>query len=153
MAIDPVDRTVGLNLRALRLTAGMSQERLAAALGVTFQQIQKYEKGANRIASSRLIAAAGALGCGLADLFAGTGADAIAETGATGAAGLPRDPQVLRLAARLDALPRAQRGPLITAFRVAVDTVEAAGTAAAAGAPHPTDIDTTPRCGAPPLSH
>jgi transcriptional regulator with XRE-family HTH domain len=49
---------IGARLRAARLEAKMSQEKLAAALGVTFQQIQKYENGRNRIASSRLAEAA-----------------------------------------------------------------------------------------------
>jgi transcriptional regulator with XRE-family HTH domain len=51
---DPIDRHAGARLRMRRMMVGMSQEKLGAALGVTFQQIQKYEKGANRIAASRL---------------------------------------------------------------------------------------------------
>jgi transcriptional regulator with XRE-family HTH domain len=50
----PTDVHVGSRLRLRRSTLGMSQEKLAAALGITFQQVQKYEKGANRISSSRL---------------------------------------------------------------------------------------------------
>lgn len=53
-APDPVDRHVGHRVRVRRLLIGVSQERLGDALGVTFQQIQKYEKGANRISASRL---------------------------------------------------------------------------------------------------
>lgn len=49
-----IDRKVGQRVRARRLEIGMSQEKLAELLGVTFQQVQKYEKGANRIAVSRL---------------------------------------------------------------------------------------------------
>jgi transcriptional regulator with XRE-family HTH domain len=51
---DPIDKHAGARLRLRRMMIGMSQEKLAAALGITFQQIQKYEKGANRIAASRL---------------------------------------------------------------------------------------------------
>ena len=51
---DPVDVYAGAKLRELRTNARMSQESLAAAAGVSFQQIQKYEKGANRISASRL---------------------------------------------------------------------------------------------------
>lgn len=50
----PVDRHVGARVRAHRISIGVSQVQLGAALGVTFQQIQKYEKGANRISASRL---------------------------------------------------------------------------------------------------
>jgi transcriptional regulator with XRE-family HTH domain len=48
------DRHVGRRIRMRRIQLGMSQERLADSLGVTFQQVQKYEKGSNRIAMSRM---------------------------------------------------------------------------------------------------
>lgn len=53
-AANAIDRKVGQKVRTRRLEIGMSQERLAELLGVTFQQVQKYEKGVNRIAVSRL---------------------------------------------------------------------------------------------------
>lgn len=51
---DPIDRHVGQRVRLRRTMLGMSQETLAAGLGVTFQQVQKYEKGSNRIGAGRL---------------------------------------------------------------------------------------------------
>ena len=51
---DPVDVHVGSRVRLRRTLLGMSQEKLGAALGLTFQQVQKYERGTNRIGSSRL---------------------------------------------------------------------------------------------------
>ena len=51
---DPRDAAVGQRVRALRLERNMSQTNLADALGLTFQQVQKYEKGANRIGAGRL---------------------------------------------------------------------------------------------------
>ena len=51
---DSVDVYVGNRIRERRLELGMTQERLADGLGLTFQQIQKYEKGANRVGASRL---------------------------------------------------------------------------------------------------
>lgn len=51
---NPVDLHVGLKLKEARLKRGLSQERLAEEMGITFQQIQKYEKGLNRIGASRL---------------------------------------------------------------------------------------------------
>jgi transcriptional regulator with XRE-family HTH domain len=51
---DPLDIEVGRKVRALRLNKNMSQERLAEALGLTFQQVQKYERGTNRISAGRL---------------------------------------------------------------------------------------------------
>jgi transcriptional regulator with XRE-family HTH domain len=53
-AANAIDRKVGQRVRTRRLEIGMSQEKLAELLGVTFQQVQKYEKGVNRIAVSRL---------------------------------------------------------------------------------------------------
>jgi transcriptional regulator with XRE-family HTH domain len=49
-----VDHFVGERIRTARLLANMSQEKLGDALGITFQQVQKYEKGSNRVASGRL---------------------------------------------------------------------------------------------------
>ena len=51
---NPIDVHVGGRVRLRRTLLGMSQERLGDALGLTFQQVQKYERGANRIGSSRL---------------------------------------------------------------------------------------------------
>jgi transcriptional regulator with XRE-family HTH domain len=53
-APDPIDRHVGSRVRMQRVLLKMSQEKLGEALGLTFQQIQKYEKGTNRIGASRL---------------------------------------------------------------------------------------------------
>ena len=51
---NPIDQYVGARIRMRRIMLGMSQERLGDAIGLTFQQIQKYEKGTNRIGASRL---------------------------------------------------------------------------------------------------
>lgn len=51
---DPIDVHVGSRVRMRRTLLGLSQQKLGTALGLTFQQIQKYERGANRIGSSRL---------------------------------------------------------------------------------------------------
>jgi transcriptional regulator with XRE-family HTH domain len=58
---NPVDIHVGARVRLRRTLLGMSQERLGDALGLTFQQVQKYERGANRIGASRLFDLARAL--------------------------------------------------------------------------------------------
>lgn len=51
---NPIDRHVGSRVRMRRVLVGLSQEKLGEALGLTFQQVQKYEKGTNRIGASRL---------------------------------------------------------------------------------------------------
>ena len=59
---DPIDRYVGSRLRVRRLGLGMSQTKLGQAIGVTFQQVQKYENGANRVGASNLYKMAKAFG-------------------------------------------------------------------------------------------
>ena len=71
-----IDIAVGRNVRIWRMAKGLSQAQLAHRLGVTFQQVQKYEVGANRIGTGRLVKLATILGVPIAALFDGTeGAD------------------------------------------------------------------------------
>jgi transcriptional regulator with XRE-family HTH domain len=53
-SMNPIDQYVGSRVRMRRLMFKMSQEKLGDGLGITFQQVQKYEKGMNRIGASRL---------------------------------------------------------------------------------------------------
>jgi len=66
---DPVDVHVGGRVRLRRMLIGMSQEKLGEALNLTFQQIQKYEKGANRIGAGRLFRIAQLLGVSVQFFF------------------------------------------------------------------------------------
>jgi transcriptional regulator with XRE-family HTH domain len=79
---DPVDIHVGARLRLRRTLIGMSQEQLSVALGITFQQVQKYERGANRISASRLFQASRTLGVPVSWFFEGM-SDAAASASAT----------------------------------------------------------------------
>ena len=54
-AASSIDRQIGARIRARRIEIGMSQQALAAGVGVTFQQVQKYERGANRVSASKLV--------------------------------------------------------------------------------------------------
>jgi transcriptional regulator with XRE-family HTH domain len=72
-AANAIDRKLGQRVRTRRLEISMSQERLAELLGVTFQQVQKYEKGVNRIAASRLHDIAMSLDMPVAKFFDGLG--------------------------------------------------------------------------------
>lgn len=67
----PIDVLVGERVRLQRLLIGMSQGMLGATVGVTFQQMQKYEKGTNRIGASRLLRIAEALGVPVGYFFGG----------------------------------------------------------------------------------
>lgn len=68
-AIDPIDTYVGEAVRQRRLAAGVTQAALADAIDVTFQQLQKYENGQTRMATSRLIRISRALGCRVVELL------------------------------------------------------------------------------------
>lgn len=70
-APNPVDKHVGSRVRMRRMMLSMSQEKLGDALGLTFQQIQKYEKGTNRIGASRLQQIANTLQVPVAFFFEG----------------------------------------------------------------------------------
>jgi transcriptional regulator with XRE-family HTH domain len=98
----PVDITVGQNIRIIRLQRGMSQSELATSLGVTFQQVQKYEKGTNRVGGSRMFQVAEALGVAIEQLFEG------AQPGKALPVSSPRtlltDPHTLRVAQAFAAL-------------------------------------------------
>jgi len=69
---DPIDTHVGLRVRKRRKMLGMSQSLLGTIVGVTFQQVQKYERGTNRISSSRLFRLANALDVTVSYFFEGT---------------------------------------------------------------------------------
>jgi transcriptional regulator with XRE-family HTH domain len=70
---NPIDAHVGSRLRMRRIERGMSQEKLADAFGLTFQQVQKYEKGMNRMGASRLQQAGDILGVAVPFFFEGAG--------------------------------------------------------------------------------
>ena len=86
---DPIDVAVGLRLRTLRKSRGMSQEQLGRALGITFQQIQKYERGTNRISASMLVKSARALAVAPTSLLPDEGEPA------------PKSPAIMSLIAQL----------------------------------------------------
>ena len=69
--VSDVDRQVGARVKAVRNHLRMSQSALAAKIGVTFQQVQKYEKGMNRVGASRLQRIADALGVSVSSFFDG----------------------------------------------------------------------------------
>lgn len=64
-----IDRYVGSKILELREAAGLTQHQLADLIGVSYQQVHKYERGINRVACSRLYAISKALRCGVGDLF------------------------------------------------------------------------------------
>ena len=71
---NPIDKHVGSRVRMRRMMLSMSQEKLGDALGLTFQQVQKYEKGVNRIGAGRLFEIARILGVPIDFFYDGVGA-------------------------------------------------------------------------------
>ncbi|MGN6115179.1 MAG: helix-turn-helix domain-containing protein [Nitrobacter sp.] len=78
-APNPVDKYVGSRVRMRRIMLGMSQEKLGEALGLTFQQVQKYEKGTNRVGASRIQQIAEILQVPVSFLFEGGPGGGIAK--------------------------------------------------------------------------
>ena len=85
---NPTDKYVGSRVRMRRMMLGMSQEKLGDAIGLTFQQVQKYEKGSNRIGASRLQQIALILQVPVSFFFEGAPPPPIAAAGLT----VPLDP-------------------------------------------------------------
>jgi transcriptional regulator with XRE-family HTH domain len=76
-----VETLIGDRIRSRRLQVRVSQEPLSKALGLTFQQVQKYEKGTNRVSAGRLLKIAEVLQCNVMDFFEGVGGGMTAAGG------------------------------------------------------------------------
>lgn len=111
---DPIDVAVGARIRLLRKVRGLSQQALAQAAGVTFQQIQKYERGANRVSASMLARIAGALDAPVAEMFGETAAAGGSGGAIDDVAALLAEPGALELLRAYVSLPRgAARAALV----------------------------------------
>lgn len=113
--IDVVDVHVGQNIRIFRNQRGMSQTELANKIGITFQQVQKYEKGANRVGGGRLFKIAEILKVPVSALFDGAKQPADLQTGLTPTAMLAK-PYALRLLQAFIALEDTELRKSITEF-------------------------------------
>ncbi|MFN3513124.1 MAG: helix-turn-helix domain-containing protein [Phenylobacterium sp.] len=120
-APDPMDVALGAAVRLRRRTIGMSQEALAEQCGVSFQQIQKYENGANRISFSRLVQIARALKCRVVDLMDVLDTPA-GEGGETDLLSRMRTPGALELLAAYERMPQEARSYLVNLLRSLTDT-------------------------------
>lgn len=129
-APNPVDRHVGLRIRMRRREVGFSQERLADAIGLTFQQVQKYERAANRVSASKLWEMARALSTSISFFYDGL------DDAPTPAKNPRRDamhdflltPEGMALASDFPKIPRHMRGKvlaLVRAMAVEPEDVEA----------------------------
>lgn len=101
---NPIDVTAGERLRNFRMVREMSQEQLANATGIAQQQIQKYERGTNRISASRLKQFADILDIPVAFFFAGEAPFTV----------LPENKQEFELLAAFRAMPESARSHLVS---------------------------------------
>ncbi len=112
-APNPIDKHVGSRVRMRRMMLGMSQEKLGDALDLTFQQVQKYEKGTNRIGASRLQQIADILQVAAAFFFEGA-PHAAGGSPVEGAADAPSPAYVSEFLASSDGLALTKAFMLIT---------------------------------------
>lgn len=109
--IDEIDRHVGIRIRQVRMLKGISQEKLAEELGLTFQQVQKYEKGVNRVGAGRLWKLAGIMGVPVTWFYEGL--DQHVDGG-----GIPAmSAEAVKLAREFDALPENRRVDIARVLR------------------------------------
>ncbi len=100
---DAVDALVSRNVRIIRQDRGMSQTELARKIGVTFQQVQKYENGTNRVGAGRLFKIASVFKVPISAMFEGA-EEALPEENPTSSVALLAEPYVLRTARALAAV-------------------------------------------------
>ncbi|MCC4298315.1 helix-turn-helix domain-containing protein [Aurantimonas coralicida] len=111
------EKELGARLRGYRNYRGMSQSDLGKHLGVTFQQVQKYEKGVNRISGMRILEIAKLLGISVSTLL---GEDSSVEPVGE------ISPESLGLVRRLEAMPKASRRSAAEAMLRIIDAIEGA---------------------------
>jgi transcriptional regulator with XRE-family HTH domain len=110
-----IDRYVGARVRARRVMLGLTQRQLAELIGVTVQQVCKYEGGSNRVASGHLYQLAQALGVGVGYFFEGMGRDDTLEV-------TPQQRRFLALARSFNAIPnRSHQQGIISLARALAD--------------------------------
>ena len=117
----PVDVHVGKRIRQRRWLTGMTQQQLAEHVGIKFQQIQKYETGANRVSASRLWDIADALEVPVSFFFEGIEAEEAVEPSGKVPADLMGDKEALDLVRSYYSIPENQRRRLFELARVLSD--------------------------------
>jgi len=123
-APDPMDIALGAAVRIRRRTIGISQEALAEQCGVSFQQIQKYENGANRISFSRLVQIARALKCRVVDLMDVLDGPDRENTGDVDLLTRMRTPGAIELLAAYEQMAPEARSSLVSLLRAVVLPLE-----------------------------
>jgi len=121
---NPIDAHVGTRVRLRRMLLGMSQEKLGEHLGLTFQQVQKYEKGVNRIGASRLFDLSRVLGVPVQFFYDEAPADLVDSALAPGFAERPTESYVIEFLSTREGLELNKAFVKITDPRVRRSVVE-----------------------------
>jgi transcriptional regulator with XRE-family HTH domain len=116
-SVTPLDTLIGQRIRTRRMEMKISQQELGELLGVSFQQIQKYENGANRISFSRLVQIARALKCRVVDLMDVLDGPDRETTGDLDLLTRMRTPGALELLAAYEQMPPEARASLVGLLR------------------------------------
>ena len=126
-----IDVLIGARIKGRRIALKISQTKLAEAVGVRFQQVQKYESGANRVSASRLLMIAETLGVSISYFFQGVGSSSGAEELGDGhASGAPTpinaltDARVSEILALVETLPTEQQMAVLAFLRTLSKTSE-----------------------------
>ena len=126
--MNEIDQLVGQRIRACRTMQGLSQSDLGDAVGVRFQQIQKYESGQNRVSASRLFGIAEALNVPISFFFEGVatadGQSGPANADARSKDEVPFDRQSLTLAHSFSQLSESQKAALLSMVRSMAEPVQ-----------------------------
>ncbi len=117
----PVDQHVGKRIRHRRWLVGMTQQQLADQVGIKFQQIQKYETGANRVSASRLWDIAKSLQVDISFFFEGIEGDEVQVESGVAPSDVLSDKEALELLRSYYAIPENQRRRLFDLARVLSD--------------------------------
>jgi len=117
----PVDQHVGKRIRHRRWLVGMTQQQLADQVGIKFQQIQKYETGANRVSASRLWDIAKSLQVDISFFFEGIEGDEVQVELGVAPSDVLSDKEALELLRSYYAIPENQRRRLFDLARVLSD--------------------------------
>ena len=117
------DRHVGMRIRERRIMLGLSQQQLAAMIGVTYQQAHKYERGLNRISAGRLFDIAGVLSVPISWFFEGIPVDGVATEVS------PRQRMCLELARNFSMIDNEKHQEALSQMARALAQAEAAGSA------------------------
>jgi len=117
-----IDGLIGARIKSRRIALKISQTALADAIGVRFQQVQKYERGANRVSASRLLGIANALDVPVSYFFQGMTTSETEDTQTSASLNALTNANVAEILALVETLPEDQQQAVLAFLRTLADT-------------------------------